>query len=139
METFFCILVPVVIIVVILIGMSQAGAAREKALAEARSAYQDALAALKATPTDPNLREAALAAGRRYSSATRENKGVTVFDEIALKNDLDAATAGAAAATPPAPLTSPAERLRQLDDLRQQGLITEDEYQARRTKILGDV
>ena len=137
--TFFCFVFPVLVIVGLLVLSSRAQAGRQKALAEALAAYQAALGALKKKPTDPALREKALAAGRRYSSMTRENKGVTVFDEVALKNDLDAATAGAvsvAAPAAPAPASSVADRLRSLDELRQQGLITEDEYQARRVKIL---
>jgi hypothetical protein len=109
-------------------------------LADARNAYQGALAELKTSPANPTLRQTALEAGRRYASVTRENRGATVFDEVALKNDLDAVTAGAVAApSAPAPVASVADRLRQLDDLRQQGLVTDDEYRARRAKILEGV
>lgn len=148
-----CLIVPVAVIVLILIVNGNAAAAREKALAEARGNYQSALGLLKRDPTNATLRQRALDAGRTYSGLTRENKGVTVFDEVALKNDLDAATAGAvsvaspAAVAPPAPAPPPAappaasvaDRLRQLDDLKAQGLITDEEHQARRVKILEGV
>lgn len=125
------------IVVALLVAQGNAATARTRALEAARGAYQEALAALKRAPTDPNLRQAALEAGRSYAGLSRASKGATIFDEIALKNDLDAATAGAsAAAVAAAPSASVADRLRQLDGLKAQGLVTEDEYQARRAKIL---
>lgn len=44
-----------------------------------------------------------------------------------------------APATPPAPARSTADRLRELEDLRTQGLVTDGEYAERRTAILGEV
>ena len=135
-----CIVVPVAVIVLIVVGSRNAAAARAKALTEAREAYQAALAALKAAPTDATLRQHALDAGRRYSALTRENKGVTVFDEVALKNDLDAAAAGAAVQTAPvAAATDPAARLRRLDELRAEGLLSEAEHAEQRQRILGSM
>lgn len=149
--TIVCIVIPIVLIVAILVIQTRARSQREEALIGAKSAYQSALGKLKERPSDPDRRQRALEAGRTYSSLTRENKGVTVFDEIALKNDLDAATAGAAAFTATvAPVATPAptptvaaptlqDRLRKLEDLKAQGLITEDEYQVRRAKLLDEV
>jgi hypothetical protein len=136
-----CIVVPIALIVLIVVGSRNAAAARAKALAEAREAYQAALAALKAAPTEATLRQAALDAGRRYSALTRENKGVTVFDEVALKNDLDAASAGAVAvqAAPVAAPTDAAARLRRLDELRAEGLLSEAEHAEQRLRILGSM
>lgn len=144
--TLLCLVIPAVLIVLIMVVSGNAQAARQKALLEARTAYEKALNDLRERPTDPTRRQAALDAGRQYASLSRENKGTTIFDEAALKNDLDAATAGAVSlAAPPSPVSgaapaaSVADRLRQLDDLRQQGLITDDEYQARRKAILEGV
>lgn len=114
---------------------------REAQILKAKVAYGNALAGLKAKPTDAGCRQAALEAGRSYSNLTRESRGVTIFDEMALKNDLDAASAGAAAmgAQPVAEAASVADRLRKLDDLRWQGLLSEDEYQASRARILAEL
>jgi hypothetical protein len=140
-STIFC-LVVIIIIVGALVVMANARAARARALAAASAAYQEALGKLRNAPTNPSLREAALGAGRAFAALARESKGSTVFDEVALKNDLDAATAGAAtvaAVAVPAPAASAADRLRQLDKLKTDGLITEAEYAARREKILSEM
>lgn len=146
-----CLIILVVLVVVVLVVRSNAARAREQALAEARGNYQSALGLLKRDPTNATLRQRALDAGRTYAGLSREDKGATVFDEVALKNDLDAATAGAVSVASPAPAAPPApapvlaaapsvaDRLRQLDDLKAQGLITDDEHQARRAKILEGV
>jgi hypothetical protein len=121
---------------------NEAAENRAKLLTKARIAYEEALGRLRAQPTDATFRQAALNAGRIYSNLSRESKGVTIFDEMALKNDLDAAAAGAptvAALAPVAQATSVAERLRTLADLKTQGLITEEEYLARRKNILEEV
>lgn len=135
-----CVVVPLALIILILVGAGNAAAAREKALKEAREAYQAALAALKAAPTDATRRQLALDAGRYYSSLTRENKGATLFDEVALKNDLDAATAGAVAlqsAPAAAPAAAdPAARLRRLEELKAEGLLSEAEHAEQRQRIL---
>lgn len=136
-------LVVIVFLIVVIVVMSITDAARRKELQAAYTAYRVALTALRAKPTSSNLRTAALDAGRAYANLSRERKGATIFDEVALKNDLDAATAGAAtyaaAAIPVPAAASVADRLRQLDKLKVDGLITEAEYATRREKILGDV
>ena len=60
--------------------LDKAQARQAQILAEARATYQDSLTKLKADPTNSNL--------------TRNNKGVTVFDEVALANDINAACGG---------------------------------------------
>lgn len=108
---------------------------RQAALQQVEAAYQVALGALKANPASADLKQAALAAGRKYSSATRAHGAVTIYDEMALMNDINAATA---AATPAAP-ASVEDRLRKLDELRTRGVITEREHQDRRLAILNEL
>lgn len=146
-STFFCVILPALLIVGFIAlnsyNRSQAAKARE----EAHARYKEAIQALRKDPTNPGKRQTALELGRAYSALTREGKGVTVFDEVALKNDLDAATAGAVSvAAPPAPAapaslpaTSVADRIRKLDELKTLGIITEDEYQARRAAIIAEL
>ena len=51
-------------------------------------------------PTDPDLKQQALADGRAYSDLTRSQRGVTVYDELAVANDISAPCAAASAAPP---------------------------------------
>jgi hypothetical protein len=83
---------------------------------------------LKAEPNNPERRQEALRLGRAYSNLTRNKKGVTVYDEVALKNDIDAACAGAARVQNP----SIEERLAKLKQLLTAGHISDDEYHRRR-------
>ena len=117
------------------------GANRRRELDEARAKYHASLAQLKKDPTNADLKQSTLALGRRYSSLTRDAKGVTLFDEVALSNDINAACA--AASRHPVPSTSGAEavdvRLNRLRSLRQQGLINEAEFEEQRTRILREL
>jgi cytochrome c peroxidase len=114
--------------------------ARTKRITDAKKAYEDSLSHLKERPTDPDLRQHTLALGRAYSNLTRDQKGVTIFDEVALSNDINAACAGASAQAvgTTAPQSEEA-RLSKLASLRSKGLVTDEEYQAQRRKILNDV
>ena len=97
-------LIPVVLFFLLLVALSFGiattiiGAKQAKRkLMVAKRAYQLSLENVKKSPTSPDARQAALELGRRYSAFTREHRNVTLFDEIALKNDIDAACAGAVA------------------------------------------
>lgn len=139
--TFLCVVVPVLVLVAIVVirGRIEAQAAAE--LEQARQAYQSALARLKKNPTSADEKQHTLEVGRGYANMTRQRKGVTIFDEMALMNDINAATAGAsaapAAAAPAA--TSVEDRLKRLDELRNKGVISDQEWQERREKILGEL
>jgi len=128
--------IPLGILVAISIANSREADRRRKALAEARDAYHGALAELKAAPSNPDVKQRTLDFGRTYSNLTRQSKGVTVYDEMALANDISAATAGATAAAVPATVQ---ERLTRLDELRASGTITEAEHAARRQKIVEEL
>ncbi len=109
---------------------------------EAKASYAAALERVRASPTDPACREDALKVGRIYSAWSRHIAGhdasVTLFDEIALANDLQAASAGAATSSRPSAAT-PEERLEKLQRLVRQGLITEDEFTQKRNQILAEL
>jgi hypothetical protein len=113
-----------------------------KELAQAKAAYQNSLARLKSKPTSADLRQRTLELGRAYSNLTRNKKGVTVFDEVALMNDINAACAGAAVSPQTnkiAAKPSIEDRLAKLSELKSKGLIDEQEYNSRRQKILDEV
>lgn len=115
----------------------------QKELDNARSLYEQALAKLKTDPANAGLRQNTLALGRHYSFLTRRRKGVTVFDELALMNDINAASAGAAALAQPTLAAdskpSAEERLATLSALKSKGLIDDQEYASRRQKILDEL
>lgn len=136
---FVCLGIVIIIIIALVVSSNQKNAA----LAQARTAYQGSLSRLKSNPTNADLRQSTLALGRVYSNLTRKKRGVTLFDEVALMNDINAACAGAtfvshnnarASATP-----SIEERLARLAELRSKDLIDEQEYSARRQKIIDEV
>ena len=116
---------------------------------EAKNTYEFALSKFRKDPTNVELRQDVLNAGRRYSSLTRNSNGTSSFDEMAIKNDLDTAMASANpgvleqssdhATQAETQDRSIAERLGILDDLMQQGLITEEEYSERRREILQEI
>ena len=131
----------VVIAIVIVASLIAAANARTKA----REAYSTALRDLRRSPNDSRLRERALVLGRDYSDRCRNGQGVTTYDELAIKNDIDAITAGSVAlathavtsTAPAAP--DPAARLAKLEALKSQGLVTDDEYTQSRARILAEI
>ena len=131
----------ILIIVVIVIVTVKASNEQTKQLNAARDAYFDALRRLKANPTNADLRQTTLQLGRTYSNLTRNKSGVTVFDEVSLSNDISAACAGAATliANKQAQSLTIESRLQKLAELKGKGLIDDEEYTARRAKILDEV
>ncbi|MGA9994564.1 MAG: SHOCT domain-containing protein [Pyrinomonadaceae bacterium] len=117
--------------------------AQVRALSQARESYLESLSMLKDNPASADLRQRTLELGRSYSNLTRSEKGVTVFDELALMNDINAASGGAQSASLPSPAVaekpSIEERLTRLAELKVQGLIDEQEYSSRRQKILDEI
>ena len=108
-------------------------------LNEAHRAYREALEQLKQRPTDPDRRQQALRLGRAYADITRESKNATVYDEMAIKNDIDAVCAGAAevaAARAGGPASAAAE-IRKLTELLEEGILTPEEWQSAKRQIVG--
>ena len=111
-----------------------------KNLQHAFTSYRQSLELLKQQPNDPELRQKTLGLGRYYSNLTRNNKGVTVYDEVALSNDINAACAGAGQTAKDLTATRPIEeQLDQLKALLEKGIISEQEYSERRNKLLDEV
>jgi len=107
-------------------------------VAKGESMYHDALAALKADPTNADLRQRALSVGRAYSALTRQSN-ITVYDEMAVMNDIAAATAGASTPTAAPNRETIEARLTRLNDLRAKGLVSDQEWNERRQKILDEL
>jgi hypothetical protein len=104
----------------------------------AHAIYQDALQALKANPTNADLRQRALSVGRAYSFLTRQSN-ITVYDEMAVMNDIAAATAGAGAPASAPDRETIEARLARLNDLHTKGLVNDQEWNERRQKILDEL
>src|SRR6185295_13550226 len=130
-----------ILMVLVVIAVANAAKAAQQAKDKALGAYRESLAQLKQDPSNPNLRQETLRLGREYSNLTRDQKGVTVFDEVALSNDINAACAGAAVQRPAlASVAGSVEaRLQKLSSLKAQGLISEAEYEESRRRILAEV
>ena len=115
----------------------EAAAAQEEQearyLQQAKEVYEASLVRLRERPNDPDCKQEALRLGRLYAEWTRHRQGtnVTLFDEVALANDLQAACAAAATQQ-----VTPERRLQSLEGLREAGLLSEQEYQAKRKEIV---
>jgi uncharacterized membrane protein len=125
--------------------LREAHAEELRQLNDAQANYRRMLEILKRNPTDPDLRQKTLDWGRHYSNLTRQRKGLTIFDEVALSNDISAACAGAArtesyTAAGTSTSSLPVEdRLARLKALLGSGAITDDEYRERRNRLLDEV
>jgi hypothetical protein len=91
MDSILCSAIFVIVVVAVIVSAN----AQQKQVTAAFKAYQESLERLRAEPNSSGLRQRVLELGRVYSNLTRDRKGVTVYDEVALKNDIDAACAGA--------------------------------------------
>lgn len=106
--------------------------------------YFDSIKKLKNNPTNADLKIYALGAGREYAELTRQYagyEGVTLFDEVALMNDINAACAGATFVTNEKFMNVQTidQRLAKLLELKEKHLINEQEYEERRQKILDEI
>lgn len=137
-------IIGVIIVIAIIIGVANGKERkkREQQLKDAEQDYRTSLLQLKRNPTNADLKQKTLALGRFFSNLTRERKGVTVYDEMAIMNDINAACA---ASSQTYPLTakkqveSIEQRLKKLKDLKDKDLITDKEFESRREKILNEI
>jgi type II secretory pathway pseudopilin PulG len=117
--------------------------AYRSSLTEAETHYRRTLELLRANPHDPDMREKALGWGRRYAGLTRQPVGssVTIYDEVAVANDINAACAAATRPAQPqgAPSTSLEERLERLQGLLNRGVITAAEFNEKRAQLLNEL
>ena len=118
-----------------------------QALKTAKLNYLNALARLKEDPANASLRQETLSLGRAYANLTRNKKGQTLFDEMALMNDINAACASTqhvvqANALPVSalPVSGDIEgRLNALTNLKNKGLIDADDFSRRKQEIISQI
>lgn len=136
----FCVVLPFVVVVLLLVLINSSKEGKRRELQAAFSAYQASLNLLKRQSSDADLRQKTLALGRRYSNLTRNRSGVTVYDELAVMNDINAATAGDRVMNAlPAESDTIEHRLLKLEELKAKNLISKDEYISQRHRIIGEL
>ena len=120
-------------------------------LANLKETYENSLTNLRNRPTDPEVHERTLRAGRAYANATRNKAGVTLFDETALANDIRAVTANASQSSNHKPIHTPApvqvksktetidERIAALQKFRAADMLTDEEFEKKRKDILDSI
>lgn len=106
--------------------------------------YFNSLKKLKNDPTNADVKIYTLEAGRKYAELTRQyvgHNGITLYDEVALMNDINAACASAAITSSKnsASDLTVEERLAKLSELKEKNLISETEHNERRQKILDEI
>jgi hypothetical protein len=130
---------PIVFVLLALGGIVWWVRGKARRLEQARLAYQQSLNKLKVDPTNADLKQRTLALGRAYSTLTRDSRNVTLFDEVALSNDINEACA-AATRNIAAPVSHNVEnRLARLAELQSRGLISAGEFQEQRSRILQEL
>ena len=128
----------IIIVIIVIIGIWGAISLSNQ-VQKAKENYEKSLAKLKENPTDADLKQATLELGRIYSNLTRDSKGVTTVDEIALMNDINAACAAASSINPLSTSQSIEDRLNNLSNLLEKGVISQLEYDSRRKEILDSI
>lgn len=122
-----------IVIMSVIVGIFKA-IEEDKTLVQVNQDYINALNELKENPNSTDLRQKALHAGRVKASVVREyvgqnkNSSITVFDEISIKNDLDAIIANSSP-------FSYADELEKLNKLKVDGVITEQELIDIKSKV----
>jgi type II secretory pathway pseudopilin PulG len=112
-------------------------------ISDAEDVYKNSLEVLKNNPSDANRKQECLQFGRELADLTRRYQGisgVTIFDELALMNDINAASAASPSLSTKREISQTLEeRLAKLSELKEKNLLSEQEYNERRQKILDEI
>jgi hypothetical protein len=128
------------IVIAIIWAAAASASAKERAKEEARINYQNSLGQLKKNSANADLRQRTLELGRVYSNLMRDQKGNTVFDEVALMNDINAVCAATQqVVSTQLPSGDLEERLRRLQGLKDKGLIDDAEYAKRKSELIAQI
>ncbi len=119
-------------------------------LVKARSKYFDALEKLRQMPNNTSLKQHTFTLGQNYvnltqeiidSNVTQKVKGFIPYDELTLMSDINDVCEGGKD-TSDKEITNTQiieERLAKLSELKEKNLISEQEYEQRRQKILDEI
>jgi|GEM_PF-1370630 len=109
---------------------------------KAKTSYYLALEQFKTDPTNTAKRKAVFDAGRNYLKLSRNRQGSDSIDELAILEAVNRISATTSASKPTrkeTQLRTTAERLKELDELLNQDLISQDEYLDQRATILAEI
>lgn len=120
-------------------GLSRAQfeAKQEDRLDDARDAYYESLRALEQDADNQRLKEEAFIRGIIYAGLMRDDGQESSFDETTVTEDILRALRLGAKGRPDRP--DAVERLRELEAVREAGLITDEEYKTKREEILDEI
>lgn len=144
--SFNSIVIIIVIILAIIFGFYIYGLILQaQSIESAKCKYLESLAELKLNPTNADIKQETLELGRSYFNLARQGNGRTIFDEVALMNDINAASMSNGGHTDQQPTNLTAstkgivERLNTLSQLKEKGLLDNIEYEKRRSEILENI
>jgi hypothetical protein len=132
MAVFICFLVGVGVIWML---MCYDQEVKRQKIQSAKEDYDRSIERLRTAPATADLRQRALEYGREYSNLSRDSKGVAIFDEVAIHNDLSAACAATSVAVVSKP-QSTRDKLAELQELAHSGLISPTEFESMRAEVL---
>ncbi len=142
----FAVLVLIGVIVgsIFLIGYQERDIRKKlQVISDSRDIYKNSLEVLKNNPSDASRKQECLQLGRELADLCRRYQGlsgVTIFDELALMNDINAACGAASSLSTETEISQTLEqRLAKLSELKGKNLLSEQEYNARRQKILDEI
>ena len=127
----------IVFIVMAIVGLSDTSGQN---LRQAKINYDESLINLKNDPSNATIKQRTLGLGRIYCNLTRDNKGVAIYDEMALMNDINAACAASHQSRPTniekIPVLDIEARLLKLQSLKNLGLIDDADFVRKRKEIV---
>jgi len=142
----------VVIVVIFVVFFIVVSSIRSSNITKLQQDYTNALIALKNDPTNADLHAQVLYTGRILCNLLRYNRGVTLHDETQIANDIRAVTANASASSVPVspsiphPATVPPtrsdsleHRINALKKMKENGLLTDAEFDQKRQEILDSI
>lgn len=121
---------------------------REKKAIELKQEYEDILDRLSRNPNSQKLRQLALEIARDYYSSLRNDGRLTIYDEQAIQNDLSLIINSSNNSYTQQSNDNSIEnkdnsdslaKLEKLKHLKDKGLITEADYEAKKQKILDEL
>ncbi|MBN2703011.1 MAG: hypothetical protein JXR23_02270 [Pontiellaceae bacterium] len=114
--------------------------AEKERIEQSRQKYERYLKRLKEDPGNADIRQKTLSCGREYSRILRKSMANSVFDEVALMNDINAACAVTQqVSTKPIQPDDIESRLIKLQDLNSKGLIDDADYRKRKEEIMSQI
>ncbi len=101
--------------------------------------YENLLNELRKDPNNGELRGKVLEAGRDYYSTLRHDHLLTIYDEQAITNDVNSACVNVVNNQTVNRENTVYEDIKLLSELKDEGIITEDEFNEKKKVLLGKI